>query len=265
MTTQLVNPLAERLKHGDLGLALMVRHARTVDIAHAAKVCGFDALYFDLQHSALPESDVAQMCVAALGAGVTPLVRIPDRDYGLALRMLDAGALGIVVPDCANADDARAAVMACKYAPLGYRSGTSSWPHFGYRAVPVVEGRRVLNENTLLIIMIESVAALEQVEDIAAVPGVDVLHIGSSDLSSDLGIAGEITHPKVVAAFERIVAACHKHGKIPGIGGLAGADARNYEYAIKLGARFMSAGNEWALMIAAGKERVKSIRALSPR
>ena len=90
----LVNPLLQRLRSGDLGLALMIRHARTVDIALAASACGFDALYFDLQHSPLPEGDVAQMCVAALGAGVTPLVRIPEKDYGLALRMLDAGAMG---------------------------------------------------------------------------------------------------------------------------------------------------------------------------
>lgn len=262
MTPTLNNPLADRLKRGDLGLALMIRHARTVDIALAASACGFDALYFDLQHSPLPEHDVAQMCVAALGAGVTPLVRVPDRDYGLALRVLDAGALGIVMPDCANADDARAAVHACKYAPLGHRSSSASLPHFGYRPVPAVEARKALNDNTLLIIMIESGAALERVEEIAAVPGVDVLHIGSSDLSSDLGVTGELTHPKVTAAFERIVAACRKHGKIPGIGGLAGADTKNYEYAIKLGARFMSAANEWALMIAAGKERVKAIRGL---
>lgn len=262
MTPTLSNPLADRLKRGDLGLALMIRHARTVDIALAAHACGFDAVYFDLQHSPLPENEVAQMCVASLGAGVTPLVRIPEKDYGLALRMLDAGAMGIVVPDVVTADDVRAAVAACKYAPLGHRSGTSSWAHFGYQPVPMVEARKVLNDNTLLICMIESRAALENVEEIAAVPGVDILHIGSNDLSSDMGIVGELTHPQVKAAFERVVAACHKHGKIPGIGGLAGSDTKNYDYAIQLGARFMSAGNEWAMMIAAGKERVKSIRSL---
>lgn len=261
-TLKLVNPLRERLLAGDLGLALMIRHARTVDIALAASACGFDALYFDLQHSPLPENDVAQMCVAALNVGVTPLVRIPEKDYGMALRLLDAGALGIVVPDVGNADDVRAAVDACKYSPLGHRSNSASLPHFGYRPVNVAEARKVLNDNTLLICMIESQAALDNVEAIAAVPGVDVLHIGSSDLSADLGVPGETTHPKVKAAFERIVAACHKHGKIPGIGGLAGGGTANYEYAIKLGARFMSAANEWALMMAAGKERVQAIRSL---
>jgi 2-keto-3-deoxy-L-rhamnonate aldolase RhmA len=259
---KLVNPLRERLLAGDLGLALMIRHARTVDIALAASACGFDALYFDLQHSPLPENDVAQMCVAALNVGVTPIVRIPEKDYGMALRVLDAGALGIVVPDVANADEVRAAVDACKYSPLGHRSNAGSLPHFGYRPVNLAEARQVLNDNTLLICMIESQAALDNVEAIAAVPGVDVLHIGSSDLSADLGVPGETTHPKVKAAFERIVAACRKHGKIPGIGGLAGGSTANYEYAIKLGARFMSAANEWALMIAAGKERVQAIRGI---
>lgn len=262
-TTQVLeNPLKKRLKEGGLGLALMIRQARTVDIALAAQACGFDAIYFDMQHSPLPEGDVAQMCVGALRAGVTPLVRIPEKDYGLALRMLDGGAMGIVVPDVATADDVRAAVAACKYAPMGHRSGASSWPHFGYHSMPVKEARTILNDNTLVICMIESRAALDNIEEIAAVPGVDILHIGSNDLSSDMGIVGELTHPQIKAAFERVVAACHKHGKIAGIGGLAGADTKNYDYAIKLGARFMSAANEWALMIAAGKERVKAIRGL---
>ena len=108
-TQVLENPLKMRLQSGGLGLALMIRHARTVDIGLAARACGFDAIYFDMQHSPLPENDVSQMCVTALGAGVTPIVRVPDRDYGLALRMLDSGALGIVMPDCASAADARAA------------------------------------------------------------------------------------------------------------------------------------------------------------
>jgi 2-keto-3-deoxy-L-rhamnonate aldolase RhmA len=94
------------------------------------------------------------------------------------------------------------------------------------------------------------------------VPGVDVVHIGSSDLSSDLGVPGQNTHPKVLAALERVVAACRKHGKVPGMGGLSGGDGKPYEQVIKLGARFFSAANEWALMMAAGEDRVKMLRAL---
>lgn len=261
----LSNPLAARLRAGDLGLALMIRHARTVDIALAARTMGFDALYFDLQHSTVPEDAVAQISAAAVQAGITPIVRIPERGYGTALRLLDAGALGIVVPDLATADEAREAVMHCKFAPVGRRSNAGRYPHFAYAAVPATQTRAALDDNTLLIVMIESVAALDNVEAIAAVPGVDVLHIGSSDLSSDLGVPGQNSHPKVLEALERVVAACRKHGKVPGMGGLSGGGGEAYEQVIKLGARFFSAANEWALMMAAGEARVKALRAYAPK
>ena len=258
----LVNPLLARLRAGDIGLALMIKHARTVDIALAAKVCGFDALYFDLQHSTVPEDAVAQISTAAVQAGITPLVRIPEGGYGTALRLLDGGALGIVVPDLSTAEQAREAVSFCKFPPLGNRSNAGRYPHFGYRGIPAVETRQALNDNTLLIVMIETAAALENVEAIAAVPGVDVVHIGSSDLSSDFGVPGQNMHPKVLSALERVVAACRKNGKIPGMGGLSGGDVKPYEQVVKLGARFFSAANEWALMMAAGEERVRMLRKL---
>lgn len=258
----IVNPLAERLRSGGIGLSLMIKHARTVDIALAAKTCGFDALYFDLQHSTVPEDAVAQISAAAVQAGITPIVRIPERGYGTALRLLDGGALGIVVPDLSTAEQAREAVSYCKFAPLGNRSNAGRYPQFAYRAIPAVETREALNDNTLLIVMVESAAALENVEEIAAVPGVDIVHIGSSDLSVDFGVPGQNTHPKVLAALERVVAACRKHGKIPGMGGLSGGDGKPYEQVVKIGARFFSAANEWALMMAAGEERVRMLRAL---
>src|SRR5690606_241453 len=93
------NPVAERLRSGGLALNLMVRHARTVDIALAARTCGFDGLFFDRQHGVIPEHEISQMAVAALNVGVAPLVRVPEKDYAAALRMLDNGALGIIMPE----------------------------------------------------------------------------------------------------------------------------------------------------------------------
>ena len=103
VSPQLTNPLAERMKKGELGLTLMIRHARTVDIALAARTCGFDGLFFDLQHGAISEYEVSQMAVAAMNMGVTPLVRVPEKDYAAALRMLDNGALGIIMPEIGRA------------------------------------------------------------------------------------------------------------------------------------------------------------------
>jgi len=261
----ILNPLRDRLLGGGLGLALQVRHALTPDIALAARTCGFDALYFDLQHTPVDERSVAQTAVAALSVGVTPIVRIPQGDYGMALRMLDSGALGIVVPDVTTAAEAREAVAACRFAPLGHRSAFGSWPHFGYRALPAVQAREVLNANTLLIVMIESAAAADNAEAIAAIPGVDVLHVGSNDLATDLGVPGQLAHPEVTAQIGRVIAACRKHGKIAGIGGLVSSDVALLKTVVDMGGRFLSAGNEWSLMIAAGQQRVQALRALEPR
>jgi 2-keto-3-deoxy-L-rhamnonate aldolase RhmA len=85
----LLNPLAARLRAGELGLALMIKHARTVDIALAAKTCGFDAIYFDLQHSTIPEDAVTEVSSAAVQAGIASIVRIPERGYGTALRVIE--------------------------------------------------------------------------------------------------------------------------------------------------------------------------------
>jgi 2-keto-3-deoxy-L-rhamnonate aldolase RhmA len=263
-TPQLVNPLVQRLRAGELGLAMQIRHAATVDIVLAARSCGFDAIYFDLQHTPISENVVAQISVAALSAGITSIARIPDGDYGMALRLLDAGVMGIVVPDVNSAEDARNAVAACKFSPQGERSAFGSYPHFGYKAVPAPEARAQLNDNTLLIVMLENKKAIDNADAVAAVPGVDIVHVGSNDLAADLGIPGELTHPQVNAAIEQVIAACRKHNKIPGVGGLAGGDVKRFEHVIKLGARFLSAANEWNLMMAAGQERVRAIRAFTP-
>ena len=262
----LTNPLAERMRRGELGLNLMIRHARTVDIALAARTCGFDGLFFDLQHGVISEQEVSQMAVAAMNMGVTPLVRVPEKDYAAALRMLDNGALGIIMPEVTTVEDARQSVAACKYPPIGNRGAFGGWAHFGYRAVPAAEARKAINDATLLILMIESKAALENIEAIAAVPGVDVVHIGTNDLSTDLGHPGELTHPDVLAAIERVVKACRTNGKIAGVGGLYGGEAatKALSAVIKLGARFITSASEWNLMMAAGTQRVKELRALQP-
>lgn len=256
------NPLAERLRNGELGLALMLRQARTTDIAIAAHNCGFDALYFDMQHTTITEDQVAQISVAALAWGVTPIVRVPDKGYELALRVLDSGALGIVMPDVSSADDARAAVSHCKFPPVGNRGAYGLYPQLGYRSVKTTDARATLNANTLLICMIENAKSLESVEEIAAVPGVDIVHVGSNDLATDLGVPGELNHPKVLAGIAKVIEACKRHDKVAGVGGLTGGDVSRIQDVVKMGARFLSAANEWNLMLSAGQERVRILRDL---
>jgi 2-keto-3-deoxy-L-rhamnonate aldolase RhmA len=255
------NPLGETLKAGKLGLAMIVKQVQSGDVALAAKTCGYDAVYVDLEHSVIPESAAAQICITALNAGITPLVRVPSHEPHYAMRILDAGALGIVAPHVENADQARAIAKACRFAPLGERSVASNWPHFAYAVQPAETVRRVLNENTTLIVMLESPQAIERADEIAAVPGVDILHIGSTDLCDALGVPGQFDHPDIEQAFKRVIAAARANGKIAGAGGL-GSAADVTKKVLRMGVRFITAGNEWAFMMAAARQRASMLREL---
>lgn len=255
------NPLAETLRAGKLGLTMIVKQVQSVDIALAAKTCGYDAINVDLEHSVISESAAAQICITAQSVGVTPLVRVPSHDSHYATRILDAGALGIVAPHVNTADEARRIVRACKFAPLGERSVAGQWPHFHYQAWPAADIRRVLNEQTMVIVMLETPEAVANAAEIAAVPGVDILHVGSTDLCDALGIPGQFGHPDVEKAFARVIAACKAHGKVTGVGGL-GSDPVVAEKILRMGARFITVGNEWAFLLAMARQRAQALRQL---
>jgi 2-keto-3-deoxy-L-rhamnonate aldolase RhmA len=260
-TPRLRNPLAETLAAGRLGLALIVQKTASADIAVAAPGCGFDALSIDLEHSVIAEAAVAQICLTALHTGVTPLVRVPAHDTQCANRMLDAGALGIIAPHVETADDARAIVAACKFAPRGTRSATYTWPHFGYQSHEPAAARAALDAATTVVVMLETPQAIERADEIAAVPGVDIVHVGSVDLCDALGIPGRVDDPRVTACFERVIAACRTHGKVAGIGGVAGSPAVA-KRVVAMGARFITAGIDWDLMLGAARQRVQALRQL---
>jgi 2-keto-3-deoxy-L-rhamnonate aldolase RhmA len=259
------NPLKEALASGRLGLTLIVQKSATVDIAVAAQSCGFDALYVDLEHSVISESDAAQICVAAMLAGVTPLVRLPSHEANVANRMLDTGAMGVIAPHIESADQARAIVSACRFSPQGARSVSYHWPHLGYRTHP--DSRAVsaaFNAATTVIVMLESPQAVERVDEIAAVPGVDIVHVGSVDLSDAMGVPGQLDEPRMMAAYERVIGACRRHGKVAGIGGVGGRrDIASR--VVGLGARFLTAGIDWDLMLLAARQRVQSMRELEEK
>ena len=255
------NPLAETLKAGKLGLAMIVKQVQSGDIALAAKTCGYDAVYVDLEHSVIPESAAAQICITALNVGITPLVRVPSHEAHYATRILDAGALGIVAPHVETAEQARAVAKACRFAPLGERSVAGNWPHFAYAARPAAEVRELLNQLTTVIVMLETPQAIEHAEEIAAVPGVDILHIGSTDLCDALGVPGQFDHADIERAFRRVIEACRRNGKIAGAGGLGSAPEVTKK-ALRMGVRFVTAGNEWAFMMAAARQRASMLREL---
>jgi 2-keto-3-deoxy-L-rhamnonate aldolase RhmA len=256
----ITNPARERLVRGEVSLGFGVRTARSVEIAKAMKTAGFDWLFLDLEHSAMSIETAAQLAIAGLGAGIAPIVRVPKGEYSLATRLLDAGALGIVVPHVDTATEAREIADALRYPPQGHRGVFSSMPHFDYRGVKVDEMTAALNAANLIVVMLETPAAIDNAEAIAAVDGIDVLLIGTNDLSIELGIPGELGHEKVTEAYARLVAACRRHGKWPGMGGVYDEPLmRGY---VNIGCRFLMAGADLAFMMSAGAKRTAFLRGI---
>jgi 4-hydroxy-2-oxoheptanedioate aldolase len=253
------NNVAANLARGEIALSMQVRLVESIEIAQIAKSCGYDSLYIDVEHSALTLRQTGQICIAASMVGVTPFVRVPSIEPEYVSRVLDAGAMGIIAPHVTSAETARKVVAAAKFPPLGHRSVSIGLPQLRFRNWPVAESRRILNERTTVVAMIEGPQALERVDEIAAVDGVDILFIGTNDLCAELGIDGQFEHELVRQAYVRTIEACRKHGKHVGIGGLAGHPKLLAEF-IKLGALYVSAGSDLQYLIGAARERSRLIR-----
>ena len=217
-----------------------LRQARTVDMGRVLAACGYDWAFIDMEHNTMGIDTAAQIAVACHDAGVTPLVRVPGYEHYLATRLLDAGAMGIVFPHVDTAEQARQLVSNCKYPPMGHRSLGGPMAQLGFRPYPRAESTEIVNRETILVMMLESPQALDNAEAMAAVPGVDVLLIGTNDLTLEMGIPGKYDDPRVVAAYEKVLAACTKHGKYLGMGGIY--DNPTMEKYVKLGARFILGG-----------------------
>ena len=255
------NTVKERLAAGQLALGLGLRQARTVDIGRVLAACGYDFAFIDMEHNTMGIDVAAQIAVACHDAGVAPLVRVPGYEHYLATRLLDAGAMGIVFPHVDTAEHARALVDNCKYPPMGHRSLGGPMAQLGFRPVPRAESTEIVNRETLLVMMLETPQAIANADAIAAVPGVDVLLIGTNDLTLEMGIPGKYDDPRVVDAYRSVVAACRAHGKHVGMGGIY--DNPSMEKYIRLGARFILGGSDITFLMAGAQARADFLRGLS--
>jgi 2-keto-3-deoxy-L-rhamnonate aldolase RhmA len=253
----LCNTMKEKLARGEVVSSITVRLVRGIEIARIAKTAGFDSLYVDMEHSSFSFETTGQICMAALAAGITPLVRVPG--VAVVSRVLDGGALGIIAPHVRSAADARAYVAAAKFPPLGERSAAGPLPHLHYQTFPAAEADAALNDATLLMVQFESDAALAKADEIAAVDGVDMVMIGTNDLLADWGLAGQYEHPRVREAYAATIAACRRHGKHVGVGGLSSRPQLAAEF-VRMGARYVSTGTDLGFLLTAATAKAKEVR-----
>ncbi|WP_322059977.1 HpcH/HpaI aldolase family protein [Paraburkholderia sp. J63] len=242
------NSVKEKLSAKGTVLSMTVTFGRGSEIARVAKAAGFDSLYVDLEHSTIDLRDAGQICLAAQELGLTPFIRVADWRGADIGRALDAGAMGIIAPHVETAEDAREIVRQARYFPLGERSASPQLPLLGYRQFPVDDVFRAVNDATMVTVMLESERALDNLEAIADVDGVDMVFVGTYDLSMDMGIPGDVCHPRVRSALRHVVETCRRAGKFVGIGGMAG-QPDELSIWIAAGAQFISCGTDLGFLI----------------
>src|SRR5438309_8515362 len=209
------NAARDKLEQGQLALGIGIRRRRSVEIAKGMAVAGFDWLFLDMEHGVMSLEACAQISTAALDAGIAPIARVPNGEYAIATRALDNGALGIVVPHVDTAAEAKEVVNRLKYPPVGHRSMGGIGPHYGLRSVSTGEAAQALNAANLTVVMMETPTAIENAEEIAAVPGVDVVLIGTNDLCAEMGIHGEFGNARVADGYGTMMPAARRPGKFP--------------------------------------------------
>jgi staphyloferrin B biosynthesis citrate synthase len=204
------NALKQKLHTGQevFGLFCSIPSPVAVELVAAA---GFDFVIIDTEHVLINPETIEHMIRAADAANITALVRVADMNPKTMLRILDAGAQGIVVPNLETAAQARALVAACKYHPLGMRSLNGGRPG-AYGKHSLVDYMALANRETLLIPMIESQAGVEAINDIVAVAGIDMVLEGAADLSQSCGLPWQIQSQTVQLALQQLERSCQGAG-----------------------------------------------------
>jgi 2-keto-3-deoxy-L-rhamnonate aldolase RhmA len=207
--------------------------------------------------------EATQICIASLSTAMTPIVRVAADAIDEGARALDNGAMGIVVPHVDTRAQAERIARAYRYPPAGMRSWGGPPAAFRFKPPGHAEAQALLNDEILVIAMIESREAVDNADAIAAVAGIDVLLIGTSDLSADLGIAGQIGHVEVQAAYQTVAAACRTNGKVLGMGGVYDREWAS-RYIKESGARLVLSGNDHSYLIAGATQRTELLRSIVP-
>jgi 2-dehydro-3-deoxyglucarate aldolase/4-hydroxy-2-oxoheptanedioate aldolase len=193
----------------------MVLELFTPGIGQMLASCGLDFVIFDMEHGRCDISLLAEMVAGCRGSNIFPIARVPDVNYAPLSRPLDLGARGVMVPRVETRMQAEDIVSQLRYAPLGRRGVALGIAHDLYRAGDADFFART-NEETCVILLLETEKAFENLEAIISVPGVDVAWVGHYDLTVSMGIPAQFEHPRFLAAMEELATVCGRHGVAPG-------------------------------------------------
>jgi 2-keto-3-deoxy-L-rhamnonate aldolase RhmA len=247
------------IRAGDIALGMFSLEFASTGLARTVASAGADFVVFDQEHTGWTTETIRQLLASARATDIAPLVRVPTSDshgIGIALAL---GALGVMVPMVDTEAETRAIVAAAKYPPEGVRGFAVLYED--EHENDVARYMREANAETAVIVMIETRRALENLDAIAAVPGVDVLWIGHYDLAASLGISGQFDHPDFREALRRVVEACQVNGIAAGMSTDSLAEAHEL---LAAGFRFVAYGHDLVLLRTALRAGISELRAARP-
>lgn len=248
------NNVKRKLQAGETVVGCFVPYP-SAELAEICGLIGFDFVLIDAEHGPTSVESAYHMVLAAEAGGATPIIRVPQNVQQVILRYLDIGAGGIMVPQVNSAEEARAVVTAARYYPQGRRgiAGVRA-AGFGLQQ-PLSDYTVQANAETLVIVQVESLAAVERLPEILEVPGIDVLFVGPNDLAQSMGYPGQPLHPEVQAVVEQVVR--QVDGRVP-----LGTTAATPELARRQRERGfrMLAANTTSLLAASGRALIEAAR-----
>lgn len=252
-----MSDLKQKLKNGGLAIGTMISEIRNPNLAYMLARCGFDFFVIDNEHGSYSPETVSDMIAAARGAGVSTIVRIPEIRRETILKPLDCGAAGLLVPQVDTPDQAVEIMKHAKYPPMGNRGTALSRAHSLYDRPDAEEYLARTNAATFIAVQAESPTAIGNLESIAAVQGVDAVFVGPADLSVNLGIPGQFSHPREVEAIGRVVEVCRKQGIFPG---MHMSDCAMLKSWIEKGMRFVTFSSDVDLLTWAARENISALK-----
>lgn len=250
------NKLKQALKDGKTVVGTFIK-INDPCVAEGLALAGFDFVIIDNEHTAMNMESITNMIRTCEVYDLTPTVRVKQKTAAEILQVLDAGAMGVQVPQVDTPEEARQVVRWVKYAPEGERGYAASQRSAGYGSMNPVEYARISNENTLVVCYCETKACVDNLDEILKEPDVDVIFIGPFDLSQAYGVIGQPKHPRVVAVIEEIIRKVNAAGKAAGIIASNADELKMWE---QKGARYFSLNSDLGMMMAWGKKMIGELK-----
>ncbi len=218
---------------------------------------GFDFFVIDNEHSHMSKETMDHLLRTADISGIVPIVRIRQNNRSMILQSLDGGSLGIMVPETSSRRDVEEMIYNSYYAPIGGRGFSPSHRAAGYGFMDGKEYAGLANEHVMTIAYCETAEALDNLDDMLSVPGLDVMWIGPMDLSQALGVIGDSRHPKVQEAVAHIIERCKAAGVAAGTIAANGVEAKKL---LDMGVQFIGMSSDQAMIAYAGKAFMKELK-----